>query len=121
SGRLRASGRAQDVDYWNRPATMAAAMAAVAAVARGDESAQRARRTGWANPKPSAASLLNGGGEVSKRIATTGGPAARGEVIDVLNNDHGSFAGTLTGRSSSEESFGAPPPPLSEAAAPVSR
>ncbi|CAM9154820.1 unnamed protein product [Ectocarpus sp. 12 AP-2014] len=119
-GRMRASGSAQDVDYWNRPATVAAAMAAVAAVARGDESAQRARRTGGANPKPSAASLLDGGGEMGKRIATTGG-AARGEVIDVLNNDHGSFAGTLMGRSSSEASFGAPPPPLSEAAAAVSR
>ncbi|CBN76873.2 hypothetical protein (Partial), partial [Ectocarpus siliculosus] len=122
SGRLRASGRAQDVDYWNRPATMAAAMAAVAAVARGDESAQRERRTGGAKPKPSAASLLNGGSETGKRLATTGGGAARGEGIDiVLNNDHGSFAGTLTGRSSSEASFGAPPLPLSEAAATVSR
>ncbi|CAN0532420.1 unnamed protein product [Ectocarpus sp. 12 AP-2014] len=120
SGRLRASGRAQDVDYWNRPATMAAAMAAVAAVARGDESAQRARRTGGANPKPSAASLLNGGCEMGKRIATTGG-AAEGEIIDALNNDHGSFGGTLTGRSSSEASFDAPPRPLSEAAAAVSR
>lgn len=71
-----------------------------------------------ANPKPSvSSSLLNGGSEMGKELATTGG-AARGEDIDVLNNGHGSFVGTLTGGSASEASFGAPPPPL---AASVSR